>query len=184
MEILQTNDLSKATLDELATVLRPEALFERFAARKAHGAGATKDFLEVKGQKFQLENAPSAPVRSENDLVGFKCLHYSVSESAGVCTVTVGKKSANRAASFGIRTKDDAATAGKEYDPIDDAVTISANAAEQVVEIKIHDNQEWGPDLNFYVELYDTATGQRLRGDDTECKITILDEDFPGVLGF
>jgi hypothetical protein len=37
--------------------------------------------------------------------------------------------------------------------------------------------------LNFFVELYDPSTGQKLRGDDTECKITILDEDFPGVLG-
>jgi hypothetical protein len=47
------------TLDELASVLRPEALFERFAARKANQVGATKEFLEVKGQKFQLENLPA-----------------------------------------------------------------------------------------------------------------------------
>lgn len=56
--------------------------------------------------------------------------------------------------------------------------------AEKTVEIKIHDNEEWQPDMDFYIELYDTKSGQRLAGDDTECKVTILDEDFPGKLGF
>lgn len=55
---------------------------------------------------------------------------------------------------------------------------------EKTVEIIIHDNQDWQPDLDFYVELYDTKTHQTLHGDDTVCKVTILDEDFPGKLGF
>lgn len=38
--------------------------------------------------------------------------------------------------------------------------------------------------MDFYIEIFDTKTGLRLFGDDTECKITILDEDFPGKLGF
>ena len=46
------------------------------------------------------------------------------------------------------------------------------------------DNDGCQPDLDFYVELYDPITGDRLEGDDTECKVTILDDDFPGKLGF
>lgn len=38
--------------------------------------------------------------------------------------------------------------------------------------------------MDFYVELYDLETSEKLEGDDTECKITILDEDFPGKIGF
>lgn len=38
--------------------------------------------------------------------------------------------------------------------------------------------------MDFYIELYDTKTGEKLFGDDTQCQITILDEDFPGKLGF
>lgn len=38
--------------------------------------------------------------------------------------------------------------------------------------------------MDFHVELYDTKSNTRLFGDDTRCKITILDEDFPGKLGF
>lgn len=62
-------------------------------------------------------------------------------------------------------------------------------------EIKIHipiiDDDEWEPDLDFFVELYDpnkvnpdTGLFEKLNGDDTSCKITVLDEDFPGCLGF
>ena len=52
------------------------------------------------------------------------------------------------------------------------------------------DNDGCQPDLDFYVELYDPITGDRLEGDDrlpgddTKCKVTILDDDFPGKLGF
>jgi len=55
---------------------------------------------------------------------------------------------------------------------------------EMHIDLKIFDNQEWQPDMDFYVELYDPMNGKRLFGDDTECRITILDEDFPGKLGF
>lgn len=38
--------------------------------------------------------------------------------------------------------------------------------------------------MDFYVELYDVDSGQRLSGDNTKTRVTILDEDFPGILGF
>jgi hypothetical protein len=47
--------------------------------------------------------------------------------------------------------------------------------------------EEWNPDLEFIVELYDPnkLEGEdRLPGDDTSCRVTILDEDFPGTIGF
>lgn len=55
---------------------------------------------------------------------------------------------------------------------------------EFVVRIDIIDNSDWQPDLEFKVELYDTETNETLFGGDTTTKITILDEDFPGKLGF
>lgn len=55
---------------------------------------------------------------------------------------------------------------------------------EKTVSISIIDNTDWQPDLEFAVEIFDPATGLRHFGDDTRCKITILDEDFPGKLGF
>ena len=52
MEILQVNNLADVSLEVLMQYLKPDTLFERFAARKANQVGATKDFLEIKGQKF------------------------------------------------------------------------------------------------------------------------------------
>jgi hypothetical protein len=62
---------------------------------------------------------------------------------------------------------------------------------EMKILIPIVDDDEWNPDLIFFVELYDpnkvnpeTGLFEKLSGDDTKCKITILDEDFPGCIGF
>lgn len=52
MEILGVKDLKTVELATLQQLLKPDTLFERFAARKANQVGATKEFLEVKGQKF------------------------------------------------------------------------------------------------------------------------------------
>lgn len=61
-----------------------------------------------------------------------------------------------------------------------------ADEKEKTIEIGIIDNNEWQPDIDFTVELYDLeADGNpKLHGDDTSSKITIIDEDFPGKLTF
>lgn len=41
-----------------------------------------------------------------NDVLAFKCLHYSVTESAGTCSVTIVKKNPNVDCVFGLRTID------------------------------------------------------------------------------
>jgi hypothetical protein len=46
------------------------------------------------------------------------------------------------------------------------------------------DNDEWEPDEEFTVELYELKTGYALKGKDTKCTITILDDDNPGILSF
>jgi hypothetical protein len=85
----------------------------------------------------------------------------------------------------------DTAVAPKDYTETDEVVTLKRNEpAEMKIQIPIVDDEEWEPDLDFYVELYDPnvldtkGKPQRLAGDDTKCKVTILDEDFPGTLGF
>ena len=69
---------------------------------------------------------------------------------------------------------------------MDDVVTMKKRVTEKTIQIKIIDNSDWQPDLDFTVELYDPNTPgfTRFSGDDTASKITILDEDFPGTLGF
>jgi len=125
-------------------------------------------------------------INNPSELLGFRCLHYSVTESSGTIDITIIKKVENQEITFGIRTKDDTAKAQSEYESVDDVITLKKRDNEHNLSIKIFDNNEWQPDLDFYIELYDPNTFGRARyqGDDTQTKITILDEDFPGTLGF
>lgn len=50
--------------------------------------------------------------------------------------------------------------------------------------IKIHDDENWEPDEDFLVELYDEETGERLLGSDTTTRVTIIDDDKPGQIAF
>jgi hypothetical protein len=71
-------------------------------------------------------------------------------------------------------------------------VTFKGKEDTATVQIPIIDDEAWNPDLEFSVILYDVNTlGQttkgendRLSGGDTLCKVTILDEDFPGTIEF
>jgi len=125
-------------------------------------------------------------VQNENENIGFKCLHYSVTESNGTVAVTIVKKRKGVEFTFGIRTKDMTATAPKDYSTEDKIITMKANDQEYKFEVAIVDDEEWEPDLDFAIELYDpnTESSEILPGEDTKCVVTILDEDFPGTIGF
>ena len=99
-------DLSKISADQLLKVLEPDSLLERFAAKKANKVGKNNEFLTIKADiKGQIENdSGNKKVEDLNEYIGFKCLHYSVTESAGVAVVTVVKKVVNNSLTFGVRT--------------------------------------------------------------------------------
>lgn len=72
-----------------------------------------------------MENEQTATPMEVNDVLAFKCLHYSVTESAGTCTVAIIKKNPNVDCVFGLRTIDGTAKAGSEFGHIDEVLTIS-----------------------------------------------------------
>ena len=88
--------------------------------------------------------------------------------------------------SFGIRTVEDTAKESSEFQPIDKILQFNRTQNEQVVSIQIFDNNEWQPDLEFLVELYDPSTQELEAYEeyDTKSRVRIIDEDFPGTLGF
>lgn len=182
-EILAVDNLADVDITDLLDVLQPDSLIERLAYRKQNRG---KDFVKLKGVKGQIENTELQKVTDPNEQIGFKCLHYSVAESSGNVEVTIIKKSPNLELTFGYRTIADTAVAPKDYTHVDEVITMKKREAEKVIYIPIVDDDEWEPDLDFYIELYDPAKQQedpensRLPGDDTKCKVTILDEDYPG----
>jgi solute carrier family 8 (sodium/calcium exchanger) len=54
-----------------------------------------------------------------------------------------------------VRTIDDTALNGEDYKGIDKIITIPAGSSETVVDIEIIDDDQWEPDEDFLVELYD-----------------------------
>ena len=141
--------------------------------------------MKLKGSKGQIDHSSKLDEATvHNELIGFKCLHYSVTESNGTVEITILKKNPNIELMFGYRTVDDTATAPKDYTRADEQVTMKKGDTEFKINIPIIDDEEWNPDLDFFVELYDVSTGKKYDGDDTQCKVSILDEDFPGTLGF
>lgn len=112
-------------------VLQPDNLLERFAARKANKVGKTADFLSIKGAKGQVENDNSAKPEKVNEFIGFKCLHYSVTESAGHVLLTVVKRVQNQSITFGVRTVKDTAIPEKDYKDIDIRLTMSGTETEK-----------------------------------------------------
>lgn len=129
-------------------------------------------------------------MENPNELLGFKCLHYSVTESNGTVEITILKKVSNQEITFGYRTVPDTAVPEKDYTHVNKVVTMKKRDNDLKIYIPIVNDDEWEPDLDFYVELYDPNSMEvdgvqpRYEGDDTRCKVTILDEDFPGTLGF
>ena len=86
----------------------------------------------------------------------------------------------------GVRTVNGSAISPKDYVALDTQFWLNGGTSgmEEVVSIKICDDEAWEPDEDFYVELYDEQTGERLEGEDTRTRVTILDDDRPGMLKF
>lgn len=95
-EIFEVSDLKEIPVGDLLAALQHENLLERFAYRKRNAANS-KEFAGLQGTKGQLDHDEEMRknVKEENDLVGFKCLHYSVTESNGCVEVTIVKKLLN-----------------------------------------------------------------------------------------
>jgi hypothetical protein len=48
------------------------------------------------------------------------------------------------------------------------------------ITVKIRDDDNWEPDEDFYVQLYDPNTMEELQGQDCRTRVTIIDDDKPG----
>jgi len=75
--------------------------------------------------------------------VGFKCLHYSVTESNGHVEITILKKVPGKEFTFGCRTVDDTAEAPKDYKAMDEILTMGRKENEMKVQIPIVDDEQW-----------------------------------------
>jgi solute carrier family 8 (sodium/calcium exchanger) len=86
--------------------------------------------------------------------------------------------------SFGIRTLEDTAFVGKDFKFMDQIVNLTADQTEYKLQVAVIDDDQWEPNRQFWLEIYDPKTKERMQGHDSKCKVTIIDDDEPGDLTF
>jgi solute carrier family 8 (sodium/calcium exchanger) len=78
------------------------------------------------------------------------------------------------------------AVAGDDYVALDRVIEFKKGQKSEIINVQIIDDEEWEPDEDFFIKLYDPETGDDLDnvlfGDDAVCRVTILDDDYPGQL--
>ena len=186
-ETFKVDDIKDIDPEEVKRAIEPKSVIGRMKYRRVIGnqISGRKPFIVVKGMKKQVENALASSLKKSelNPYVGFKCLHYSVTEGAGFLEVTVYKKT-NDALEIGVRTIDDTACHPDDYQEIDEVLTFKRDEMQKSVKVEVVDDNEWEPDEDFLIELYDVSTSNRLEGKDTQTRVTIIDDDEPGKIGF
>ena len=183
-EFLDPEKISDQSIDDLIDILNPENPIERIAYRRKTTVSNKHEFVRVgKNTKGQFAEEKDADYSTGNEAIGFKHLKYSVPESNEYVTITIEKK-IREDFSFWVRTMDDTAKAPADYESKNELITLKAHEKERNIQIKILDDDEWEPDKDFKVQLLDEVNMELLEGTDTQCTVTILDEDRPGNIGF
>jgi len=181
-ETVKTDNIETVDLDELKQKMDgdPKGMLGRIKYRKQVGlVGKQKPVAKGQIIKTELKSADHIEDKLKNENFGFQCLHYSVSEASGsICIQVLNKR--KKACSILVKTVDDQAKAGEDYQELVQTINFSDGEAFQVVEVFINDDENWEPDEDFWVQLYNAETEQELRGADTKTRITIIDDDKPG----
>jgi solute carrier family 8 (sodium/calcium exchanger) len=181
MEGVQDPETKKVDIDKLAQKLKPQPIQERL--HYTRGVGAT-----LSGRKpiyNQIKNKSMKRMGTEkyNDDYGFNTLKYAIKEDKGPLMVKILNKK-KTAGKVGIRTKEGTATEGLDYEKINKILKFEEGQEFISIEIGIVDDDIVEPDENFFVELFDADSYEKLIGRDTQTEVIIIDNDHPGVLTF
>ena len=137
-----------------------------------------------KHEVYRAEHLKSTTLAASkrNPFVCFPCLHYSVSEGAGYILIAIECRTPG-GYTVVAKTVDGEAKAPVDYITTQETFQFSQPGEKQHLKVTIKDDDEWEPDKDFYIDLLDTK-GDKLDGEDTRCRVTIIDDDRPGCLTF
>lgn len=181
------DQIDKVNMDDLKKATDGESNIARIKYRRQVGNFLTGKRKEIaKGEIIKQEHAHAENLeeKERNNDFGFFCLHYSVSEASGSLKIRILNKNATKSKSVRVRTIDAEAKAGDDYEAVDEILTFTAGQKDGYIEVKINDDDNWEPDEDFFVQLYDPDTNLELTGKDTKTRVTIIDDDKPGQISF
>lgn len=166
---------------DLANRLKPQPVQERVHYNRGFGAmisGRKSIYQNIQAKSFK----PQKTLKMNEDF-GFNTLKYAVKEDKGPLMVKVLNKK-NQEKKVGIRTIEGTANEHLDYQKIMKVIEFNSSMDFQSIEIQIINDDAVELDENFFVELYDPNTGNRLDGQDTLTEVTIIDTDRPGIISF
>lgn len=134
-ELYKVTDSAQISIQDLLQSLQPEKCVSKSQFRRKAADGSR--MIQPSGPKQTEMNAEESRkhVKVENDHIGFKCLHYSVTESAGHVEITIIKKMMNHELSVGVRTIDDTAVAPKDYKAFNQEIKFGKRENEKIIQI-------------------------------------------------
>lgn len=164
-------------------------MLTRVQYRRQVGLGGKK--MEVaKHAVFKNELRSAKDAENPHPQWGFTCLHYSVSEASGSIRINV-KNKLNTAGKVRVCTIDQEARAGDDYEKVDEILEFTGQEKDglKFITVTINDDDNWEPDEDFWVQLYEPVDGPienapMLIGGDTKTIVTIIDDDKPGSIAF
>jgi hypothetical protein len=152
-----TEQIENVDFDAFKKKVEGEGMLSRIKYRHQVGNAMTGKKLAVaKGEIVKLEHAQASSLedKDRNPNFGFKCLHYSVSEAAGKIRIFIDNKQ-GIAKIIVVKTIDAEATAGEDYEKVDQALEFKLGEKQKFIDVKIFDDEGWEPDEDFYLQLYD-----------------------------
>ncbi len=179
-----TDKVQNVDINELKQKINGESVIARLKYRAPSGHPSKKSLGKHEVYRFESNHSKHLSQEHKHDSFGFNCLNFAVSESSGFIKLKVHNKK-KATCEVGVRTVviPDGAQPDKDFLPIDETVSFKNNEWGEV-QIKIIDDEQWEPDKEFAVELYDVSTKEALPQKDTRCVVLILDDDKPGFLSF
>ncbi len=181
-----TDKVQNVDINELKQKINGESVVARlkYRAPTALAAAAKKNLQKHELYRHESNHSKHLAAEHRHDQFGFNCLNFAVSESSDFITIKVHNKR-KTPGRVGVRTValPDGAKPGKDFAPLDTVVDFGNNEWAEV-QIKIIDDEQWEPDKEFAVELFDASSGEALPRRDTRCTVLILDDDKPGFLSF
>jgi len=125
-ETMKTDQIDKVQLADLKTAIEGEGLIKRIQYRKQVGIQQKKQVV-AKGEIYKAEHvsADALDETEKHPRFGFRCLHYSVSESSGTIIIHVINKQKTQG-SVRVATIDKEAKAGEDYEKVDTILQFSS----------------------------------------------------------
>jgi len=177
--------------EEFGAAEEPSRAARRMAAtEKLFGGGRRKSDTKVVPVQLSPEQQEAAkPVVT----FAFEHLEYSCLESCDTLELLVSRESDSTEplgkGSVMYRTKEITAKDGKDFIKVEGKLEFDEDETEQMIYIKILDDDEHEPDTYFDVELYnpysaDEAKVETTLGKNKKAHVRIVDDDAVGILAF